>query len=118
MTTPTRPETIQGVTDLDRLLHEPSRLLITTILYPLEEADFLYLLRESGLTKGNLSSHVAKLEQAGYVEVTKTYQGKVPLTIYRLTERRRTPRLRRLSCTAHGHRPIARRTAHVQRASD
>jgi DNA-binding MarR family transcriptional regulator len=86
MTAPTRPETIQGVTDLDRLLHEPSRLLITTILYPLAEADFLYLLRESGLTKGNLSSHVAKLEGAGYVEVTKTYQGKVPLTIYRLAE--------------------------------
>ncbi len=85
MTAPSRPQTIQTVTDLDRLLHEPSRLLITTILYPLEEADFLYLLRETRLTKGNLSSHVAKLEQAGYVEVEKTYQGKVPLTIYRLT---------------------------------
>jgi DNA-binding MarR family transcriptional regulator len=90
MSAPTRPETLQSVTGLDRLLHEPSRLLIATILYPLAEADFLYLLRETGLTKGNLSSHIAKLEQAGYVEVEKTYQGKVPLTIYRLTAAGRT----------------------------
>jgi DNA-binding MarR family transcriptional regulator len=51
-----------------------------------EDADFLFLLRESGLTRGNLSSHLAKLEEAGYVVVTKGYQGKVPHTDYRLTD--------------------------------
>ncbi len=72
--------------EIDRLIHEPARLMIVTILSAVESADFLFLLRETGLTKGNLSSHLAKLEDAGYVEIEKTYQGKVPLTICRLTE--------------------------------
>ena len=73
------------ITSLDPLIHQPTRLLILTTLYPVESADFLYLLQETGLTKGNLSAHASKLEQAGYVEVEKTYRGKMPLTIYRLT---------------------------------
>ena len=78
------------MSDLDRVIHEPARLLIVALLYGVKEADFLYLLRESDLTKGNLSSHLAKLEQAGYVEIEKTYRGKVPLTIARLTKAGRT----------------------------
>ncbi len=74
------------MSELDRVIHEPARLLIVALLHGVKEADFLYLLRESELTKGNLSSHLAKLEQAGYVEIEKTYRGKVPLTITRLTE--------------------------------
>jgi DNA-binding transcriptional ArsR family regulator len=74
------------VSELDRVIHEPARLLIVALLHGVKEADFLYLLRESDLTKGNLSSHLAKLEQAGYVEIEKTYRGKVPLTITRLTK--------------------------------
>ncbi len=81
-----RSQAIQGITQVDRLLHEPARLLIVATLYPLEEADFLYLLRETGLTKGNLSSHLSKLEKAGYVAIEKTFRGKIPLTIIRLTE--------------------------------
>lgn len=50
-----------------------------------KEADFLWLLRETGLTKGNLSSHLAKLEEAGYVEIEKSFRGKIPLTIVRLS---------------------------------
>jgi len=73
-------------TEVDRLIHEPARLLLVALLAGLKEADFLYLLRESGLTKGNLSSHLAKLEEAGYVEVEKTYRGKIPLTLLRLTQ--------------------------------
>ncbi len=73
------------ITSLDPLIHQPTRLLILTTLYPVESADFLYLLQETGLTKGNLSAHAAKLEQALYVAVEKTYRGKTPLTIYRLT---------------------------------
>ena len=59
---------------------------IGSILYAVESADFLYLQRETGLTKGNLSSHLGKLEEAGYVQVEKTYRGKVPLTICRLSD--------------------------------
>lgn len=79
-------ESVRTVTDVDRLVHEPARLLILTVLYSIESADFKYLLRETALTKGNLSSHLSRLEKAGYVEIEKTYQGKVPLTLYRLTE--------------------------------
>lgn len=73
--------------DLDRVIHEPARLLIVALLAGVKEADFLWVLRESALTKGNLSSHLAKLEEAGYVEVEKTYRGKIPLTLLRLTRR-------------------------------
>lgn len=69
----------------DRLLHEPARLAIVTLLYAVESADFLFLLRESRLSKGNLSSHLARLESAGYVTIEKTFRGKIPLTICRLT---------------------------------
>lgn len=73
------------MTELDRIIHEPARLLIVALLAGVREADFLWVLRESALTKGNLSSHLAKLEEAGYIEVEKTYKGKIPLTLLRLT---------------------------------
>lgn len=76
--------------DLDRDIHEPARLAIVAMLYAAAEADFLFLQRETELTKGNLSSHLAKLEQAGYVEIEKTFRGKIPLTICRLTPAGRT----------------------------
>lgn len=74
------------LTDVDRVIHEPARLLIATILYAVETADFLFLLRESGLSKGNLSSHLSRLEAAGYVAIEKTFRGKIPLTVCRLTD--------------------------------
>lgn len=74
------------MTDLDRVLHEPARLVIVTLLSGLKEADFLYLLRESSLTKGNLSSHLNRLEEASYIEIEKTFRGKIPLTLVRLTK--------------------------------
>jgi DNA-binding transcriptional ArsR family regulator len=70
---------------LDRLIHEPARLMIVATLLPVKEADFLFLQRTTELTKGNLSSHLSKLEEAGYVNLDKTYRGKVPLTLCRLT---------------------------------
>ena len=73
------------MTDLDRVIHEPARLLLVALLAGVREADFLWLQRESDLTKGNLSSHLARLEEAGYVAVQKTFKGKIPLTILRLT---------------------------------
>ena len=76
---------LRGVTELDRLIHEPARLLIVTILASVVSADFLFLQRETGLTKGNLSAHLSKLEEAGYVKIEKTFKGKLPLTICKLT---------------------------------
>ena len=76
---------LRGLAEIDRLIHEPARLAIATILSLVESADFLYLQRETGLTKGNLSFHLAKLEEAGYVVIEKTYRGRVPLTLVRLT---------------------------------
>jgi DNA-binding transcriptional ArsR family regulator len=75
----------QDIPQLDRLIHEPARLAILTILKGVGEADFLYLQRECGLTQGNLSSHLSKLEEAGYVKIEKKFKGKLPLTICRLT---------------------------------
>lgn len=76
---------LRAVTTLDRLIHEPARLLIVTILSSAASADFLFLQRETGLTKGNLSAHLSKLEEAGYVQIEKTFKGKLPLTICKLT---------------------------------
>ena len=73
------------MTNLDRVIHEPARLLLVALLAGVKEADFLWLQRQSELTKGNLSSHLIKLEEAGYVDVEKTFRGKIPLTILRLT---------------------------------
>lgn len=71
--------------EADRLIHEPARRQIMTVLVATDSADFLYLLRETGLSKGNLSSHLSKLEAAGYISIEKTFRGKVPMTICHLT---------------------------------
>ena len=76
---------LRAVTTLDRLIHEPARLLIVTILSTVASADFLFLQRETGLTKGNLSAHLSRLEEAGYVKIEKTFKGKLPLTVCKLT---------------------------------
>lgn len=76
--------------ELDRIIHEPGRLLVVALLSAVREADFVYLLRETALTKGNLSSHLGKLEETGYVEIEKTFRGKIPLTLIRLTPKGKT----------------------------
>lgn len=77
---------LRSLTDVDRLLHEPSRAVIVAILMAVESADFVFLQRETGLTKGNLSAHLTKLEDAGYIKIEKTFRGKYPLTLCKLTE--------------------------------
>ncbi len=72
--------------ELDRLIHEPARLVLVSNLYVVEEADFVYLSRQTGLTDGNISSHMSRLEAAGYVDVSKTIVGKRPRTTYALTD--------------------------------
>jgi DNA-binding MarR family transcriptional regulator len=74
-----------SLTGVNRLIHEPSRSVILAVLSVVESADFLYLQRETGLTKGNLTVHLSKLEDAGYIAIEKTYRGKLPLTLCRIT---------------------------------
>jgi DNA-binding MarR family transcriptional regulator len=75
-----------AIASLDRLIHEPARLMIVTVLATVAEADFIYLVRETGLTKGNVGAHLVRLEAAGYLEIEKTFHGKVPRTVCRLTD--------------------------------
>ena len=74
---------------VDKVIHEPARLLLTTHLFAVVEADFVYLRRATGLTAGNLSTHLSKLESAGYVKITKAFEGKRPKTTVQLTARGR-----------------------------
>ena len=76
---------LQNLSGLDRVIHEPARLMLVALLSSVESADFLFLLKESSLTKGNLSVHLSRLEEAGYVQTEKTFRGKIPHTEYRLT---------------------------------
>ena len=73
------------INDLDRIIHEPSRLAILTVLSVCDEADFSYLLRITGLTNGNLSTHLSKLEAAQLVTIKKQFVGKKPQTLITLT---------------------------------
>lgn len=73
--------------DLDPLLHSQVRLTILTLLLQAESAEFSYLLENTGTTKGNLSFQISKLEEAGYVEVIKSFRKKYPLTTLKITEK-------------------------------
>jgi len=75
--------------DVDKLIHEPARLKIMTQLYVVDSADFLFMMRRTGLTFGNLSAHMSKLEEAGYIEIVKDFIGKKPHTMLTLTEKGR-----------------------------
>lgn len=77
---------VEAITNLDKLIHEPARLAILMLLYVVDRADFIYIKTQTNLTKGNLSAHLGKLEDAGYVEIEKTYEGKVPRTLCQLSE--------------------------------
>ncbi len=76
---------LSAIADLDRLVHEPARMAIMALLYVLDSADFTFLMNQTGLTWGNLSAHMSKLEEAGYLEVEKSFKGKRPNTSLRLT---------------------------------
>jgi len=84
------PEKDGRISSIDRLIHEPARLAILSVLRSFESADFLFLLRQTELTRGNLSSHLGKLEDAGVVEISKEFVGKTPRTVVRLTSSGRT----------------------------
>jgi len=71
--------------EIDAVIHSPARLKVMMYLYVVESTDFVYLVRLTGLTPGNLSSHLGKLEEAGYVAIEKEFKGKKPLTMVRLS---------------------------------
>ena len=75
----------RDLTDVDRIVHAPARLLLMTILHG-ADADFVYLLRETGLSKGNLATHLGKLEESGYVGAKKEGRGAGSRTTYGLTK--------------------------------
>ncbi len=75
-----------SLSDVDRLVHEPARLIIMASLYVVESADYTFLMRQAGLTWGNLSGHLSKLEEVGYIQIEKTYRGKRPYTLVRLSD--------------------------------
>lgn len=76
---------LQMAADLDKTVHEPARLVIMSLLYVLDSADFVFLHKQSGLTRGNFSTHITRLEESGYIEVRKGFVEKKPRTIYRLS---------------------------------
>ena len=84
MNTPHEPG-LQALADIDRLVHEPARLMLLALLYVVDSGDFTFLMSETGLTWGNLSSHMSKLEEAGYVAVEKTIVNKKTHSVAALT---------------------------------
>ncbi len=76
----------EELANLDKLIHEPARLAIMTALSACSSADFTFLLQLTGLSKGNLSSHLSKLEEGGLVQIEKRFVGKTPNTLVSLTQ--------------------------------
>ena len=76
---------LNAIQNIDKIIHEPARLLIMAHLFVVESADFLFLQRQTGLTWGNMSSHLSKLENAGYVAVQKEFIDRKPHTTLQLT---------------------------------
>jgi len=74
------------LSEIDRLIHEPARFQVMALLYVIESADFTFIMQQLGLTWGNLSAHITKLEEGGYVAVEKGFKGKRPQTMLSLTK--------------------------------
>lgn len=75
-----------SILKINKLVHEPARFLILAVLESVENADFLFLQKQTGLTRGNLSSHLSKLESSGYIDVKKEFIEKIPRTLLSITE--------------------------------
>jgi DNA-binding transcriptional ArsR family regulator len=80
------PDALRAILDVDRLVHEPARLAILTVLSAADRVEFKFMEAVTRLSKGNLNSHATKLEAAGYLEVLKEFRGKTPVTSFRLTD--------------------------------
>ena len=82
-------DSLPEIMNIDRLVHSPARLSILAYLSVVEEGDAVYLLNQTGLTWGNLSANVTRLQEAGYIEVVKEFKDKKPHTLLKLTDRGR-----------------------------
>jgi DNA-binding MarR family transcriptional regulator len=82
----TSDDELNAIQNIDKVIHEPARLLLMAHLFVVESADYLFLQRQTGLTWGNMSSHLSKLENAGYVAVEKEFIDKKPHTTLKLTD--------------------------------
>lgn len=81
---------LQPIADIDRAIHSPPRLMILAYLAAVESADFIFLMNQVNLTRGNLSSHLKTLEESGYIDIQKEFVDRVPRTLIRLTDQGRT----------------------------
>ena len=81
---------IEDIISLDKVIHEPARIAILTMLSIVDKTDFIFLKNSTGLTQGNLSSHLTKLENADYIIIEKTFKGKRPLTLVQLSDKGKT----------------------------
>ncbi|MCB1058725.1 MAG: transcriptional regulator [Calditrichaeota bacterium] len=79
-----------GIPEIDLVVHSPARLAILGLLSVAKVSDFLFLEKQTGLTRGNLSTHLTKLESAGYVHIEKKFEGRMPRTLIHLTKEGRT----------------------------
>jgi len=86
---------------IDKLIHEPARLNIMAQLHVIESADFLFIMNQTGLTHGNLSSHMTKLEKAGYLTVKKEFVGRTPHTMLSITDKGRSSLQKYLETMKH-----------------
>ena len=86
MSTPQPDPALHPLASIDTVIHAPARLMVLTYLYVVESADYVFLMRLTGLTWGNLATHLNKLEEAGYVRIEKEFVEKKPHTMVRLTE--------------------------------
>jgi len=89
MNVPLQDSELHPLADIDQIIHAPARLMVLTYLYVVESADYVFLMRLTGLTWGNLATHLNKLEEVGYVDIQKTFDGKKPKSILRMTEQGR-----------------------------
>jgi DNA-binding MarR family transcriptional regulator len=82
-------DSLSEIMNIDRLVHSPARLSILTYLSVVEEGDAVYLLNQTGLTWGNLSANITRLQEARYIEVVKEFKDNRPHTVLKLTDKGR-----------------------------
>jgi DNA-binding MarR family transcriptional regulator len=78
---------LRQIIEVDKLIHEPARIAILSLLHVVDSADFLFIMNHTGLTQGNLSSHLTKLEDASMIKIVKSFKGKKPHTTVELTKK-------------------------------
>jgi DNA-binding MarR family transcriptional regulator len=78
---------IDFIAEIDKLIHAPARLMILAILNNVESVDWLFIMKQTKLTRGNLSSHLKKLEGAEYIKVKKEFVDRIPRTLISITKK-------------------------------